>query len=115
MHRVILQDHTNPKLREALTKWLNWLKDDIGFEGWRFDFAKGYGAEFVAEYCQGTVGTSVLNVGEFWTDAKWVSFKTSRWKLSFSVKQKAACHCLECQFPSESIICASVISALLKP
>ncbi|KAK9863728.1 hypothetical protein WJX84_007385 [Apatococcus fuscideae] len=64
-------DHTNPRLREALKKWLNWLKDDIGFEGWRFDFAKGYGAEFVAEYCQGTVGTAVLNVGEFWTDAKW--------------------------------------------
>ena len=67
---VLQQDHTNPRLREALTKWLNWLKDDIGFEGWRFDFAKGYGAEYVAEYCQGTVGTSVLNVGEFWTDAK---------------------------------------------
>ena len=27
-------DHHNPQLRESLIDWLNWLKTDIGFEGW---------------------------------------------------------------------------------
>lgn len=34
-------DHANPELREALKEWLAWLKSDIGFSGWRFDFARG--------------------------------------------------------------------------
>jgi hypothetical protein len=33
-------DHTNPHLREALVHWLQHLRDNIGFKGWRFDFAK---------------------------------------------------------------------------
>lgn len=34
-------DHTNPDLRLSLVDWLNWLKTEIGFEGWRFDMVKG--------------------------------------------------------------------------
>lgn len=33
-------DHTNPHLREALVHWLQHLRDNVGFKGWRFDFAK---------------------------------------------------------------------------
>lgn len=33
-------DHTNPHLREALVHWLQHLRDNIGYRGWRFDFAK---------------------------------------------------------------------------
>jgi hypothetical protein len=33
-------DHANPHLREALVHWLQHLRDNIGFTGWRFDFAK---------------------------------------------------------------------------
>jgi hypothetical protein len=34
-------DHANPELREALKHWLQYLQDDIGFRGWRLDFARG--------------------------------------------------------------------------
>ena len=34
-------DHTNEELRAALTDWLLWLRHEIGFMGWRFDFVKG--------------------------------------------------------------------------
>mmetsp|Transcript_5062 Transcript_5062/g.15337 ORF Transcript_5062/g.15337 Transcript_5062/m.15337 type:complete len:549 (-) Transcript_5062:926-2572(-) len=37
-------DHANPELREALKEWMGWLADDIGFRGWRFDFARGCAA-----------------------------------------------------------------------
>lgn len=64
-------DHANPDLRAALKDWLLWLHKDIGFEGWRFDFVKGYADRFVIEYVDSTVGPDVLNVGEFWVDCKW--------------------------------------------
>lgn len=44
-------DHLNVELRAALKEWMNWLKNDIGFCGWRLDFARGYGAQFAAGAC----------------------------------------------------------------
>ena len=35
-------DHANPELRDALKDWLRWLHEDIGFGGWRLDFARGW-------------------------------------------------------------------------
>ncbi|GJM98614.1 hypothetical protein PR202_ga15642 [Eleusine coracana subsp. coracana] len=37
-------DHLNPTVQQELSDWLNWLKSDVGFDGWRLDFAKGYSA-----------------------------------------------------------------------
>ncbi len=42
----------------------------MGFEGWRFDFVKGYGPEFVKEYVVDTVGEGTFNVGEYWVDLR---------------------------------------------
>jgi alpha-amylase len=63
-------DHANPKLRGALKDWLRFLKEEIGFEGWRFDFVKGYAAEFVTEYVNDTLGKGTFNVAEYWVDVK---------------------------------------------
>ena len=64
-------DHTNPELRAALTEWLRWLKNEVGFEGWRVDFARGFGAEYVARYVRDSVGAEALSVAEYWADASW--------------------------------------------
>ncbi|GJP46984.1 hypothetical protein CLOM_g6219 [Closterium sp. NIES-68] len=58
-------DHTNARVQRDLINWLLWMKREVGFDGWRFDFAKGYGAEFVGMYCRAT--EPVLAVGEVWT------------------------------------------------
>lgn len=42
-------DHHNPQLRQSLTDWLRWLHRDLGFEGWRFDFVRGYAPEYCRE------------------------------------------------------------------
>lgn len=34
-------DHTNEEVRSALKEWLIWLRHEVGFMGWRFDFVKG--------------------------------------------------------------------------
>ena len=38
----------------------------MGFDGWRFDFVKGYGGERVREYIEAT--QPQVAVGEFWDD-----------------------------------------------
>jgi hypothetical protein len=39
-------DHTQKQVQDELTDWMNWLRAEIGFDGWRFDYAKGYAPEF---------------------------------------------------------------------
>jgi alpha-amylase len=64
-------DHANEGLRKALCDWLAWLQRDIGFEGLRFDYVKGYAANFIAEYVGASTGKEALNVGELWVDMDW--------------------------------------------
>ena len=56
-------DHTQEWVRNDLKQWLHWMKNEIGFGGWRFDFVKGYGAT-------SRVNTSdtdpFISVGEHW-------------------------------------------------
>ncbi len=58
-------DHTNERVQRELIDWMRWLKHSIGFDGWRFDFAKGYAGYFVGEYVKHTLPE--FAVGEVWT------------------------------------------------
>ena len=51
-------------MREDLKTWLKWLREDVGFRGWRFDFVKGYSGTFTGEYVEET--RPFLSFGEFW-------------------------------------------------
>lgn len=57
-------DHSNPVIRQDLIQWLKDLKTEIGFDGWRFDFVKGYPGEILREYIEST--NPEIAVGEFW-------------------------------------------------
>ncbi|GAB2222489.1 hypothetical protein Droror1_Dr00013712 [Drosera rotundifolia] len=57
-------DHLNPDAQQGLIQWMNWLKTDIGFDGWRFDFAKGYAARIMKIYMEET--SPDFAVGEIW-------------------------------------------------
>ncbi|PSC69027.1 glycoside hydrolase family 13 [Micractinium conductrix] len=64
-------DHHNRELRDSLVDWLNWLHKDMGFEGWRFDFVRGYASEYCREYMERTIGDDVFHVGENFVDLRW--------------------------------------------
>eukprot|EP00898_Chlorokybus_atmophyticus_P001198 jgi/Chlat1/2079/Chrsp17S02811 len=64
-------DHANAALRNYIAKFLNWLKEEIGFEGWRFDYVKGFGADFIKEYVENSQLTSAYHIGELWKDCKY--------------------------------------------
>ena len=58
-------DHSNQKVRDDITKYLKWLKSEIGFDGFRFDFTKGYEPAYVQEYIERT--SPSFAIGEYWT------------------------------------------------
>ncbi|GJN34521.1 hypothetical protein PR202_gb23188 [Eleusine coracana subsp. coracana] len=59
-------DHLNARVRSELADWLNWLKDDVGFDGWRLDMANGYSAAVAGMYVNATAPD--LAAAEIWTD-----------------------------------------------
>ncbi len=56
--------HEHPYVHEELLKWANWLKNDIGFDGWRFDVALGIIPEMLRDWM---VNVSGMGVAEYWT------------------------------------------------
>ena len=59
-------DHTNPLVQKAIVAWLQWLKEHVGFGGWRWDYVKGYHPKHVGFYNDQTQPT--FSVSEL-TDA----------------------------------------------
>ncbi|CAE8625288.1 unnamed protein product, partial [Polarella glacialis] len=59
-------DHRNEKVQQSISIWLRWLRLQVGFQAWRFDFVKGYAAEFVGHYCYKS--EPAWAVGELWGD-----------------------------------------------
>lgn len=81
-------DHSKEQVREDLKKWLKWLRNSIGFDGWRFDYVKvcilgwstivcmclckvytppqmqGYDGKWTKEYIDASV--PLMAFGEFW-------------------------------------------------
>lgn len=58
-------DHSNSTVQTDVIEWLKWLKK-MGFSGWRYDFSRGYGPEYIALYDKAT--TPYFSVGEIWTN-----------------------------------------------
>jgi len=57
-------DHANDSIRESLKEWLGWMKSSVGYDGWRYDYARGFSSSYLAEYDSG----SSFSVAEIWDD-----------------------------------------------
>lgn len=64
-------DHTNLRVQRELSDWMNWLKTEIGFDGWRFDFSRGYSPAFTKTYMANT--KPKFAVGEIWNSLSYDS------------------------------------------
>ncbi|NUM33685.1 MAG: alpha-amylase [Candidatus Brocadiae bacterium] len=59
-------DHAQPYVQKSIQEWMNWLKGNIGYDGWRYDYSKGYHGQYVALYNNATF--PYFSVGEYWDD-----------------------------------------------
>lgn len=56
--------HTSTNVQENVMNYLNFLKNDLGYVGFRFDFARGISAKHFYQYNEAV--TPTFSVGEFW-------------------------------------------------
>eukprot|EP00268_Persea_americana_P024149 TRINITY_DN23634_c0_g1_i1.p1 TRINITY_DN23634_c0_g1~~TRINITY_DN23634_c0_g1_i1.p1 ORF type:complete len:925 (-),score=187.89 TRINITY_DN23634_c0_g1_i1:415-3189(-) len=57
-------DHSQDFVRNDLKEWLCWLREEIGYDGWRLDFARGFWGGYVKDYIDAT--EPYFAVGEYW-------------------------------------------------
>ncbi|MQL69132.1 hypothetical protein Taro_001387, partial [Colocasia esculenta] len=57
-------DHSQEFVRKDIKEWLNWLKSEFGFDGWRLDFVRGFSGGFVKEYIEAS--NPAFAIGEYW-------------------------------------------------
>ncbi len=64
--------HHNPYVYSELMEYARWLIEEIGFDGLRYDFVKGYGSWMINAILErlyeknGTINFSPFGVGEYW-------------------------------------------------
>lgn len=72
-------DHRQTYVQHSIQDWMLWLKKEIGYDGWRYDYSKGYGAEFVKIYNEKT--SPCISIGEFWDNLNINDYNPHRQQL----------------------------------
>ncbi|KAI9386907.1 hypothetical protein POPTR_010G092900v4 [Populus trichocarpa] len=57
-------DHSQEFVRKDLKEWLLWLRKEIGYDGWRLDFVRGFWGGYVKDYLDAS--EPYFAVGEYW-------------------------------------------------
>jgi len=57
-------DHSQDFVKRDLSEWLRWLKEEVGFQGLRMDYVKGFSGHHVGDYVRST--EPAFSVGEYW-------------------------------------------------
>ena len=60
-------DHHNPATQQKIVTYLSYLKDELGYIGFRYDYARGFEPKHFAYY--NTTVRPTFSVGEFWGTA----------------------------------------------
>ncbi len=59
-------DHTKAYVQTSIINWMKWMKNTIGYKGWRYDYTKGYSGYYNGIYNDATAPQ--MSVGEYWPD-----------------------------------------------
>ena len=57
-------DHTSTYVQDMVKAYLNWMRNDLGYDGWRYDMVKGYLGSYVSMY--NISSQPFFSVGEYW-------------------------------------------------
>ncbi|GLI71249.1 hypothetical protein VaNZ11_016372 [Volvox africanus] len=62
-------DHSQERIRNDIGNWMKYLRNSIGFDGWRFDFVRGYLGSYCKQYIDETV--PAMAFGEYWDSCEY--------------------------------------------
>lgn len=69
---------------------MNWLKTEIGFDGWRFDFVKGHSLNITKVYMANT--SPDFAVGEYWDSLAYDQDESQNTtKISIEMRLRVGC------------------------
>lgn len=57
-------DHNNAQVREMCRAYLKWMKNEMHYDGWRYDYCKGFHESHINEY--NTASQANFSVMEWW-------------------------------------------------
>jgi len=57
-------DHTSEFVQNLVKAYLSWMRNSIGYDGWRYDMVKGYAGSYINMYNQSS--QPYFSVGEYW-------------------------------------------------
>lgn len=85
-------DHTSEYVQNDVKAYLSWLKGYIGYDGWRYDFVKGFSPSYVGMYNRSS--SPLISVGEYWDGsydkvAAWID-GTDKQSMAFDFPMKYA-------------------------
>lgn len=85
-------DHTSAYVQQDIEAYLNWLHGEFGYDGWRYDFCKGYDGKYVGMF--NDASAPGLSVGEYWDGsydavAAWID-ATGNKSMAFDFPMKYA-------------------------
>lgn len=84
--------HPQERIREDYTQWLKWLRNSIGFDGWRLDFVRGFPGSTLKSYIDDTV--PAMAFGEFWDSCEYtdgvLNYNQDAHRWGFGVQVRAA-------------------------
>ncbi len=69
--------HTNPRVMTGILNHAKWMIEEIGFDGFRYDFVKGFGGWIVRaihdrNYTRDNKPVEIFGVGECWSDDQFI-------------------------------------------
>ncbi|MCM1034775.1 MAG: alpha-amylase family glycosyl hydrolase [Paludibacter sp.] len=57
-------DHSSSQVQNMIKAYLLWLKNEIGYDGWRYDYCKGFLGKYINIY--NSAARNYFSVTEFW-------------------------------------------------
>ena len=83
-------DHSNTTIQNAIKAYLKWMKNEMGYDGWRYDLVKGYLGKYTKDY--NAAGGAYMSVGEYWDGdygavKNWIN-ETGKTSMAFDFPNK---------------------------
>ena len=57
-------DHSQDFVQRDIAEWMRWLQTEVGYDGWRLDYVRGFSGVYVKKYMEAT--DVHFGVGEYW-------------------------------------------------